>query len=276
MTTKFLQITYSSRSSESSNDVKIMLEQEAWSYYTGVVTKVQFIKCLADKLYDKSPDAEQKGISDFGIDCGTTGNVVNAVVLAYPYEPDLNYALYATYGTLTGPSVEEKEKIETVLLKNQDNIEVKYPVMGIVSAEWIQDAYRKDGKQLEKISPNPEILVGDDLKTIKAATKCYGSVKVTYQTMVHTYFLNIPKRESAEENKYSSVVYAIYTGKPVWLGIEPPPGAEESEGDCSKTSIVDPQPPSRPQGLPEEPSGDLVFNYEYCSGELKNWYTTGD
>lgn len=246
-----------SRNAGRESIVRIMLDQDGYLPCTGEVTKAAMVRFLADLIYQSGESA--------GVQCGMDGDVAALLVSAYLFDPGLNYRLLATYGLLSEGARHEREITETLQFKLTDEVSVKYPVAAISSVNWLSPFVRD--KDFNKLEPKPDLAPGDELKTIKSSVACYGSAKVVYTTVVDSYILNIPPREDVEENKYSSVVYAVYSGRPVWLVTDPPPGAEEMEGDCAgqDTGHLG-RPPKWPSDLPKA-YANRAIRINYCTTE---------
>ena len=236
----------------------IMLEQEGYLPYTGYVTKLAMVTYISNMIYHKT-DAVK-------INCGMEDGILVVPISAYPYYPDLNYKLLASYGSLSEPVIDMAEKNETIQLKLEDTVTVKYPVHEVISAEWLNGAY---DEELSLISPPPTITIGPDAKSISISTPCYGSVAVKYTSVVHEYMLTIPKRVDTNENKYSAVVYAVYDGGLVYLVISPPQDADDTDGDCGKGGDTVDQNPDHPKKKkPEGDGADRLIQVNYCTQKV--------
>jgi hypothetical protein len=233
-------------------EVLIMLEQETYINYVGYVTKAAAVRHLANLIYQKHNDVQ--------VNCGVTAGRLGIGINAYPYFPDLNYRLLCSYGTLSDPTILEVEKKETVQLHLETEVNVRYPVLAILSAEWLNSAYDANMEMI----PQPAILIGDDVKSVRSAIPCYGSVEVTYTTVVHCYALDIVARERLED-KYSSVVYAVYDGGLVWLETTSPTGADDTDGDCAWGSTVNSIPTDQRPKKPNPEYADKWRLINYCT-----------
>jgi hypothetical protein len=234
--------------------ILIMLEQAGFLPYTGFVTKAAALNFLENLIYSTQ--------STVKINCGTDGENLNLIINAYPYFPELNYQLFSSYGTLSEVIIQEVEKSETIQLKLEQNVSVKYPVLEIISAEWLNEAYDTD---LNLILPPPEIIIGTDVKTVSTEIPCYGSVNVTYKTLVHTYILSIIPRMNTELNPYSSVVFAVYDGGLVYLETTAPPGADETKGQCGTGVLLNLNPNVPKKRKPDPEYADRLIRVKYCT-----------
>jgi len=244
--------------------VLIMLEQGALDNYVGYMTKKALVAYIHNLVF---------GFNDaIDVNCGLSlGGTFDTTINAYPYYPDLNYKLLASYGTLGEPEIEEIERTELVQILLNNDAEVKYPIHEIISAEWSGDAY---DAEMGIISPQPDITLGEEFKTVRSSIPCYGLVQVKYTTIVHRYPLEITPRLNTDYNKYTSVVFAVYDGGLVWLQTEAPPGAEETEGDCFSGDTVDFGPDDDDKKPPTGEDADMVIRIDYCTGrELERYLT---
>ena len=234
----------------------LMLEQQKAPACAGQVSKAALVRYLANLMFGKN--------DELGIDCGVDADGdVNVLINVYPYQADLNYSLKASYGELGESSVAEIQIKETIQLHLQTEVSVRYPVQRIISADWLNDAYAAD---FALLSPPPEILIGDDLKTVSSSVPCYGSVQVVYSIIVHVSLLTLPRRLDTNENGYSSTVYAIYEGGLVWLPVSIPETAELTGGDCayggSNLKLND-RNSRRPK--PEGTGAGKLIRIDYCT-----------
>lgn len=235
----------------------LLLEQAKWGQYTGQVTKGAIAAYLRSLMYNADTPS---------IDCGLTGPGYSCMVLGYPRPPDLAYQVGITNGELSEPTVEEFEFTEIVNVSLETSINLKYPPIEIINAEFVGNGYDSHGNLV--LAPAVSI-EGID---ITLAYKVYGALKVTYKVAIHAYTATVPRREEAAENSYDSVVYAHWDGGVTWLKLKAPPGAEEfadSEAECGfgrgSVTIGDPESNWQP------PTANKVHReivVDYCSQEI--------
>jgi len=248
--------------------IRIKLEQEEWNPYVGYVSKAEAVKQIGNYLF---------GAGTFGsaLDCGIEGQTITSVIYAYPYQKDLGYELFTSYGTLTGGTsternVQEITKRENLAINLDNEITLSYPALnGIKNFQWVGDVYDEEGQIVNK---NSITYTFNNIDKIKLNKKVYGSLKLFYGVLRHKCELQVTMREEAIENRFSAVVYAIYSDGLVFLEISPPPGVEESAGytgyDCggSPGNII---PGDTPDVYgPKTAGADRYIEVNYCTQEV--------
>lgn len=236
----------------------IKLEQAEWNPAIGQLTAGTVVRHLSALLY---------GTRSAGVDCGVTDSGMPTAVNAYPAYEHLAYTLKLSYGELGERIVKDKEIQEEALVSPDKEIEVEYPIKEILMVSWQGKTYNK---KLQVVSP-PELIISDDKKSVSCSEPVYGRLRFKYTTVCHTYTVSVPKRDDSIENKYTSVAYAIYDGKPVWLVLKPPAGSDQTEGDCAGgTSITPPDDDPLPK-----PYGNVKIVWDYCAREEISREVTG-
>jgi hypothetical protein len=219
MTSPRLTLAYSGQASEREALDLLLIEQEDWRPYTGVVTLAGMVGYLAALLYGE--DYQDR------IDCGLTGGEVVCAVFVYPRRAGLVYQFHASHGSLSERQIEEIEIEEGVNFSLSNRATPQYPPLAIALAEWLDAVYDVAGNLI----PPPALTIHSG--EIHSAVPCYGSVQVRYTTERHSYILTAPRRDDGQtiDNYYSAVVYGVYSGGINWLEIEMPPGIATFESD---------------------------------------------
>ena len=254
-----ITLTYSGQRSEREPLDLLLIEQQEWKPYTGVVTKGSMIKYLSALLYSESYEEQ--------LDCGMSGGNVVCSVYVYPRVLGLAYQFHASHGTLSTRLQETVEITEACNFSLESAVAPKYPPLSIASATWADEVYDIVGNS---ITPPALTIASGEITTALAV---YGAVDITYTTERHTYILTAPRRDEAVDNFYSAVVYGVYAGGLNFLEIEMPPGIEAFEADPGAIcggggvdgSITDPDednppPPPRPK--------DRKTVVDYCSQQV--------
>lgn len=236
----------------------VKLEQSEWLPCTGRLTKLGLAQFINSNIYGRGERPS--------VNCGFDGLGLSLQIYAYPLTPGLSFSVHTSRGVLGDGLVEEVEKEEIVKIRPGEPVTIDYPLLRIVEARWQGNAYNQKMQQV----PHPSLTVSADLTELVTTTDVYAWVKLRYLTTRYTYALRVEKREGAEQNKFTAVVYAIYKGNPVWLVIEPPPLADEFEGACGGGTSIS----GSPGGLPE-PSGDRKTVIDYCKRRLISDTVTG-
>lgn len=256
-----LGIPYSADSSDGLE--KLLIEPDEFSEFTGRVNK----SILMDFLnYLINPD-ENEPVNV--IDCGTDGdgNMLTAVHV-YPFDPLLVYTAYLSWGEYTGMIINEKEMVEYINFSGTTKEKLKYPVKKIIEMKWIGKSY--DTKNAE-IAP-PDVSVSDLTLTIQIPLK--GNLRVKYRTERHTYSVSIPSREltpslNSEQNRFSSIAYAVYEGGVRWCELNLPyDGSYSVKKGCGSRTTISPTP-NGPTSVEEVSREDTL---DYCSGVVTTRY----
>ncbi len=261
MTSPRLTLTYSGQSAERVALDLLLIEQEDWRPYTGVVTLGDMVGYLAALLYGE--DFQDR------IDCGLTGGEVVCAVFVYPRRAGLAYQFHTSHGILSERRIEDIEVEEGVNFSLSNRAAPHYPPLAIFEAEWLAEVYDVAGNL---ISPPALIISGGE---IRSAVPCYGSVQVRYTTERHSYILTAPRRDDGQtiDNYYSAVVYGVYAGGINWLEIDMPPGIEtfesDPEADCGWGSVSGSisRPDHEEQPVQPRPKNRKTV-VDYCSQEV--------
>lgn len=241
-----------SRSAATTRD-PLFIEQEKYGATDGYLSRAGlYLGIMA--LLDGDPPADPVCVDA----CGTTLHV-------YRYDLNVHYRLAVSHGAL-GEMVRSDDLLftEKIVFVMADTAGLSYPCHGLVESLWLGDVvYDQDGGEIA-----PPAMTAS-LDALALAAKVYGTLAVTYRTSRDSYALELPARDQVIENKYSSVAYALWNGGLTWLTVTPPPGAEESDQQCSggwgaSLHGVPPDAPEQPYG----PNADAEILIDYCSQEV--------
>ncbi|MBU1418328.1 MAG: hypothetical protein KKI15_07565, partial [Proteobacteria bacterium] len=220
-------LTLNLSNSASSRDT-LWIEQEQAGQADGYLSRAGMYRSIQALLNQEMPDEPE---------C-----VNECVVTLYVYRFDLAlaYRLDVSHGHL-GARITEDDLYftEKIKVSMDDEVKLKYPCFGVVESRWLGDVvYDQDGMQ----SVAPSFVAG--VEKISFAAPVYGTFAVTYRIHRDKYLLSLPKRETAIENKYSSVAFALFTGGLELLEVDPPAGVEQTDMVCTggggSTSIAGP------------------------------------
>lgn len=241
-----LRITRSTSARDTS--ASVLLEQEPWDRYVGLLTRGGVVVYLRSLLFDEPPQEEK---------CAALDGVVGGIVYAYPDPPGLAYHLGISHGEAGERIVSELEYAEVLQIQNEQRPSLRYPTGEILSATWVTDAFAADGESL----PRPAVSIAGG--QIVIAAPVYGTLLVIYRVTRHTYRVRIAARPTAPENKYQSYVYAVWDGGNNFIEYQPPVDAED-DGRCnnSRRGDGDISAPDRcePSVYPE----DIWRYWDYC------------
>lgn len=252
-----LSITFSNQSLSQEPFDALLIEQDDWKPYTGIVTKKDVVRYLASIFWPEESFNPQ-------FDCGIVGGEMICPIYVYPYTQGLAYQFKTSYGTLSERAEDTIDVTETVNFSLDTEVTTKYPVRELKSVEWVDVVYDETGT-----ITTAESITFENM-TLTIGTPVYGSARVEYTTERHAYVLTVTPRTDVAENLFSAAVFAVYAGGIQWLEIEPPPGADEYlEGteDCSfgwrSTGSV--TYPDDSGNRPKAAYADRKIVMDYCS-----------
>jgi len=246
------RITRSLARSETKN--RILLEQERWDPYIGMLTKGGVVAYLHGLLFGEESGVEKR--------CGVDeeGNV-SSDIFAYPDPPDLGYHLGISHGVLGPRVITDLVYAELLQIQGVTEPALRYPTREILSAEWVTDAFAVDGEAL----PRPVVSITDG--RVRIAQAVYGTMLVIYRVVRHSYAATISPRPEAAENRYQSYIYAVWPGGTNYRAYELPP-AVENGGRCNLNGDdvdIDSPDGCRPPSVRPE---DLHYDVDYCDGTV--------
>jgi len=244
-----LSITRSNQREESS--AYVLLEQEPWDAYVGMLTKGGLLAYLRSLLYGETDEEQEKG------NCGLLNGIAETVVYAYPYPASLAYAIGISHGDLGPREKTVSEYAEVIQVQNVTDPQLKYPTDRIISAEWLS-AFKLSGETASR----PTISTSGG--RIRLSAPCYGSLFVRYEVVRHIYSVTVEPRPDATENLYESFIYATWNGGNEYLKFEPPADAESGGGRCNTGGGESDIQPSDDCEPPSASPADIHQDYDYC------------
>jgi len=262
MTEASLTIPFSDSSATPENYLKI--EQEPWGKDVGKTTNMQAILAVSAAVYGgRWPNAN----------CGGLNGEFRATVYVYPGNPHMSYRFKVSHGRVTHGPLGVPFREEIIQCGLQLEHETDYPIFAVITKAWIGRCYDNEGN----ITIRPEVtIVGNKIILSK---KVYGSLRIRYMAIRHTYHVIVSKRLNAIENTYQSVAYAVYDGGVEWTDIEAPANFEELEGECGNGAWYDDDGNfmrisgvdiCNPDGhrFPAAVTADRLIDQDYCSREI--------
>lgn len=219
MTTKSLLINYSIPQ-PSPSDSFVLLEQEEWGPNVGMLTKAGAIAYLDALLFgDPEEDLEEN--------CGVaTDDLIKTYVYAYPYPANLAFDIHITHGTLTSQTFQQEVYSEIINVQQDTELDLKYPAVSIISAEWVANAYDAN---FNKLSGVPLTISGNK---VLVGQKVFGSVLVKYNVVRYRYRASVPLREDDTDEGYNSYIYTIWDGGNNVIKFEPSEDATLEGSNC--------------------------------------------
>lgn len=246
----------------------LLLEQEPWGAYCGILTRANVRRYMANLLYGIFWQAPGVDVNDTEyVDC-CWGDALAIPIYAYPLDDGVAYRLLTTAGRLDPPTLQTHYELQSVSFELTDEASLPHPAVGIVRARWLTGPWTKGGAE---VAP-PALTVSG--RTVRSPIPLYGSAELVLDIRRWRHILHIGRDEAtrlALDGWAEFVVGLPDSGRPTALAVEPPPGAEDmarNGGDCSR-----PQKPGRikwKEPEEEEPTAqgeDKHINCEYCELE---------
>jgi len=244
MSTQLHSVNYSVQS-KTSNDF-VLLEQEPWDPYVGLLTKMGAISFLGKIMFNnKEPETN----------CASDGNTYTNKVYAYPSREDLAYSMGWVNADNTAKLIKFPIFTELIQCNLKQDLELKYPAMEIISAAWRGGSFSAEGDIV--IPPNLTLTS----KGITVSRRVYGSVIVRYKVYQHLYPFVVTKRKDAIENSFTAFAYAIWDGGNEFIELKAPEGAED--GKCNNYAGIGNFTKDDPRPDHVDPE-DQYIKIDYC------------
>ena len=234
----------------------LMLEQEPWGDYVGVLTKLHFVRYLHGLLYGSDDESEP-------VDCGW-GDRLALTVYAYPLAPGVRYRLASTVGIIEEMRQETVQERQSVSFDLERSASLPRPATRILASEWLAGPYTTGGARVSA----PALSVSG--REVISPIPLFGSVWLTLELQRGSCMIVIDRDEAEPllAAGWSEFVVGMPAGgRPVALDLDAPPGAEEMAklglacGRGSAGNTVD-WPPD--QGEPIAQPRDKHVECDYC------------
>lgn len=228
----------------------VLLETEPWEPYKGFLTKAGVVG-LFNKILFEDKEVEPN--------CNSNGLFYTNKLYAYPSRPDLVYNIGWVSATGGERIIKTLVFTEAVQCNFELEINLKYPVISIESANWLGGSYGSEGEFVT----NPEITISETGITL--SKKVYGTLIVKYKVCQHTYSFSVNKRTGIE-NLFTAFAYAVWEGGNTYVELLPPSELEDGArcntyGGSGNFTSDDP----RPDSVPPE---DEYIKIDYCTQEV--------
>lgn len=196
----------------------VLLEQESWDPYTGHLTKLQALAWMRKIAF---------GGDDPASNCPGDGSGYSKALYAFPWPASLSYRAHLSHGQMTGPLVQVVEFSELVRCNLTRQPPLRYPAISITSHEWVGDTYSANGE----IVTRPQVQVQIRNNLLRLSAEVYGSLRVSYKVMRHTYSVTVKPREQYAEKSLQAFLIAVWAGGTAYIELEAPATAED--GECN-------------------------------------------
>lgn len=230
----------------------LFIEQEESGQTDGKLSRAGMLNAISGLLnigFIPAPVCDEE--------CGVVVNV-------YKADPGLNYTFGVSHGIFGKGQTMDFIHTEKVTFSMTDSGRLTYPNRGVISKKWLGDrVWNKDAARLDHAA------ISVDGQGVKTDQIVYGTAIIKYKSSRDQYRVIIPPREVAEENKYSCVAYAHYTGGVKWEVLTPPEGVEDLDLVCTggggSFSIGDDEDDDKP---PYAPNTNATKEIDYCDQEV--------
>lgn len=255
-------------------DVSLVLEQEPWPIDSGAIKTMQqiatenglqFVGAFGGTLISGDIDEIYRL---YYAQCGAGADgSLTATINVFTTPDSLDYNLVASYGefnesAVTGSSIKE----ESVNFNLNVAVDVGYKIESVESLAWEGDVFNASGSVIQISVPS---VSGTQLI---ASEPVLGTCRIKYKVFGKVWELNVPKRDDAAGNEYSSTVHAFYgNGQVETLNITGP----SLTGGCGQTVEVcvdedceqDPDDDGEEDGTGDGSSVALQLSaFDYCTG----------
>jgi len=126
-----------------------------------------------------------------------------------------------SHGTIREHTMQELDYSELIQVNLQRNPQLSYPPLEIRNYAWDGDVYNKLGE----LVPDPIVSLLNKIFTVNG--EYYGSLRVNYRVLRHTFVVEINPRTEYAENKFQSFFLSVWDGGNTFLEIEAPLTAKD-------------------------------------------------
>lgn len=253
-----LSFRYTSAARPAEERDLLLLEQEEWNHYTGLLTRAGFLRYLRAVLYDTDDKAR--------ILC-PIGNDLAIRIFAWPLAPGVVFRLRASVGALGEVTVDTVRSGESLTFSLSDRADLKHPASRVEAIRWLTGPYDAEGRL---VAPPSASVSG---REITLSAPVWGAAWIETAATRYACVLTLP-RDAAEPLLAAGwsewVIGLPEGGRPVALELAAPPGAEAlaaAGAGCGRASYR--VKPSGGDGRPEGYPADKRINCDYCELECE-------
>jgi hypothetical protein len=187
----------------------LRIEQPAWNDPTAD----GFYEWVVSSGKELDFDTVSETLAEYNSHCEEDGSLTVEIQI-HRSRDDLNYAISASYGELSGTYVHNSSTKKSVTVSKATSIDLKVQVAGSVSASWEGAVYGTDNSV---VSPPPAI-TADGSVLSWGDEKVSGVLRLSYESGYDAYTLTIIPRDSSEyesddpNGAYQSTVFAVWEG----------------------------------------------------------------
>ena len=201
----------------------ILLEQERWGKYCGILTRANLARYLRS-WFSGEQKSDDEQANERWVDCCGYGDDLAIPLYVYELRDGVSYELRATAGTLGQGVRENVREKESVTFNLETEATIRHPAARIVSARWLTGPWTTGGANAA--APALEL----EGRTVRSPIPLFGSVELFLQVRRWRHILTIPQKEVEELliAGWAEFAAGLPTGgRPVGVEITPPPGAAE-------------------------------------------------
>ena len=236
----------------------LILEQEEWDYYTGILTRAGFLRYLRAALYGTGDQAR--------IRCPGQDMIMR--LYAWPLAPNVSFRLRASVGALGAVTVDRIRAGESLTFSLTDRASLRHPADRVEALRWLVGPYDAAGRD----AAPPSVSVSG--RDVALSAPVWGSAWIETSGPRYACELTVTRDEAAPllAAGWSEWFVGLPEGgRPVALELTPPPGAEElaaADAECGRSSVryrVNRDGFTPPKGYPANKN----INCDYCPLECE-------
>lgn len=248
----------------------ILLEQEEWGKYCGILTRANLVRYLRSMFFEEQKSDDELA-NEVRVDCCGYGDDLAIPLYVYELREGVSYDLRATAGRLGRGVLETVYEKESLTFNLNAEATIRHPAARIVSARWLTGPWTTGGAD---VAPPTLTLDG---RTARSPIPLFGTVELLLAVRRWRHILTIPQDEAEELLINGWAEFAVGLpggGRPVGVEVAPPPGAAElakTGAECGRGRGGDSGHVSGPDddGEPTASPENKHIRCDYCGLECE-------
>lgn len=243
----------------------ILLEQEKWGGYCGLLTRGGLAKYLRQYFFGGQRPADEE--SESVVNCCGYGGPLAIAIYVYELKPGVSYSLRTTVGELGAGVLETIIERESVTFNMEKTASIRHPAAAVRAARWLTGPWTTGGADVAA----PALSVSG--REVVSPIPLFGTAELALETRRWRHVLSIPKddAEALLQSGWAEFVVGLPSGgRPVGLEVTEPPGSEElaktgvgcGRGRGGVSGHIESPEEDEPTAQPE----DKHIHCEYCEG----------